>query len=155
MSEKNDHKAATKPAHFSTKTIKPFLKNKQTDNLNDHVKVVHFHLQPNRKLYFIGGNFPDIYFTAREAECMALLLKGKSIKSTSIVLGLSARTIGYYIKTMRLKLGCNNKSQLIEKVFTTDFCKEAEILYAKLMLKYLKLQKTSQKSITPTRYPIQ
>ncbi len=145
MSKKTNHKAETRPTLFSAETIKLFLANKQAGNLNDHVKVVRSQLHPNHKLYFIGGNFPDIYFTSREAECMALLLKGKNIKNTSIVLGLSARTVGYYIKTMRLKLGCSNKSQLIEAVFTTDFYKEAEKLYSHLMLTYFKRQKSDSK----------
>ena len=67
---------------------------------------------------------------------MALLLKGKSVKAASLVLGISLRTVESYIKNMRIKLGCSNKYHLVETVFTTAFPKEAEKIYLRLMLNF-------------------
>lgn len=56
----------------------------------------------------------DIYFSARETECMYHLSCGKSVKEIGSILGLSPRTIESYIVNVKNKTGCNNKSQIIK-----------------------------------------
>ncbi len=131
------------PTHVSSKTSTS-QESKRRTLLNNPFKIISSKIYPNRKLYFIGNNFPGVYFTSREADCMALLLRGKSVKNAAIVLGLSVRTLEYYVKSMRIKLGCSNKYQLVETVYTTDFTQDAEKLYAQLMLAYSKRQKTTK-----------
>ena len=71
--------------------------------------------------YSLGDKYGAIYFTKREAECMVLLLKGKTINSVASLLRLSPRTVEYYIKNMKAKLGCRTKFELIDKVYASEF----------------------------------
>ena len=73
------------------------------------------------RMYKLGEKFNDIYFTRREAECMAQLLKGKSIRSTAKILKLSIRTVEFYVNNMRKKLSCHTKFELIDLVMHSDF----------------------------------
>lgn len=72
-------------------------------------------------VYGLGNKYSGKYFTKREAECMALLLKGKTIHSVAIMLKISPRTVEYYIKNMKAKLGCRTKFELIDLVYASDF----------------------------------
>lgn len=82
----------------------------------------------NRALavYGLGGKYGDLYFTRREAECMLWLLRGKTINGVAVVLKLSPRTVEYYIKNMKNKLGCRTKFELIELIYASEFMKSVE-----------------------------
>ncbi len=79
-----------------------------------------------RKMYFLGEKYKGIYFTQREAECLVHLLKGATIVSAAASLGLSPRTVEFYVKNMKLKLNCATKAELLEKVRETDFLKNLD-----------------------------
>ena len=80
--------------------------------------------QPKRQTsYVLGEKFSNIYFTKRESECMLELLKGKSMKGIAEVLGLSSRTVEFYVKNMKRKVGCRTKFELIDIVRESDFFK--------------------------------
>jgi DNA-binding CsgD family transcriptional regulator len=64
---------------------------------------------------------PDVMLTEREAECLKHALFGRSYKHIGRTLGLSPRTVEFYISNMRVKFNCTNRYQLIEKVRSTDF----------------------------------
>ena len=68
------------PVHFSPKTLLATSNNRYSP-LNNSFKIISSQIHPSRRLYFIGNNFPGVYFTSREADCMALLLRGKGIKN--------------------------------------------------------------------------
>lgn len=72
-------------------------------------------------VYGLGDKYGSVYFTKREAECMVLLLKGKTISNVANVLNLSPRTVEYYIKNMKSKLGCRTKFELVEMVYASEF----------------------------------
>lgn len=73
-----------------------------------------------------GDEFENIHFTNRETECIAHLLKGKTIKATAHALGLSPRTVEFYLNNMKQKLGCNTKSKLVELLYNNDLCENTE-----------------------------
>ena len=75
------------------------------------------------KIYKLGKQFKDIYFSRREGDCMICLLQGKTIKGTAETLNLSPRTVEYYVKNMKAKLNCRTKPKLIELVLQSDFLK--------------------------------
>lgn len=77
-------------------------------------------------IYGLGGKYKGVYFTRREAECMVWLLKGKTIGSVADKLRLSSRTIEYYIKNMKSKLGCRTKFELVELVYLSDFMQHVD-----------------------------
>lgn len=53
------------------------------------------------------------YLTQRERECVAALLKMRFYHQVAAVLGLSKRTVEYYIENIKRKYGLANKKQLI------------------------------------------
>lgn len=73
------------------------------------------------KKFFLGEPYENIYFTMREAEVMVQLIYGKTITAAAAILNLSPRTIEFYVKNMKTKLACRTKSELIGKVFDTNF----------------------------------
>lgn len=77
-------------------------------------------------IYGLGTKYGDLYFTRREAECMLWLLRGKTINGVAVVLKLSPRTVEYYIKNMKNKLGCRTKFELIELIYASEFMKSVE-----------------------------
>jgi|688.fasta_scaffold197151_3 DNA-binding CsgD family transcriptional regulator len=80
------------------------------------------------KKFFLGVQYRGIYFTSREAEVMVHLLQGKTVKSSANILRLSPRTVEFYVKNMKIKLGCRTKSELIGKVFASDFVKHVDFI---------------------------
>jgi DNA-binding CsgD family transcriptional regulator len=76
--------------------------------------------------YGLGSKYGSAYFTKREAECMVLLLKGKTISSVANILNLSPRTVEYYIKNMKSKLGCRTKFELVDLVYASEFMKNVD-----------------------------
>ena len=74
-----------------------------------------------RRHFVIDEKFGDVYFTLREAQCMAQIMRGRTIKSTAIFLGLSPRTVEYYLKNMKAKLKCRTKSELMQLIADSDF----------------------------------
>ena len=71
-------------------------------------------------MYFLGERYEGIYFTKREAETVYYLLQGHTIPKVGKVLALSARTIEFYVKNMKLKVGAKSKQHLLEIVRTTE-----------------------------------
>ncbi len=72
----------------------------------------------------LGSRFDYLCLTPRETDCMALLLKGYTNERVAEELKLSARTVEFYIKNMRQKLGCHNKAHLIQTVRLSEFSYE-------------------------------
>lgn len=75
-------------------------------------------------MYFLGDAFKGIYFTRREAQTLFHLLQGKTIPEVGKSLGLSARTIEFYVKNMKLKIGVDTKAKLLDKVRETEIIEQ-------------------------------
>ncbi len=73
------------------------------------------------KLYTLGEDHKGIYFTRREAECMLLLLEGRTMANVAVALKLSHRTVEFYTKNMKNKLNCNTKEELVNVVLLSKF----------------------------------
>lgn len=84
-------------------------------------KKKNFCTKKNYKKYFLGGEYPNIYFTEREAETMIYFIQGKTTGQVALILKLSPRTVEFYLKNMKIKLKCRLKSELILKVVASDF----------------------------------
>lgn len=54
------------------------------------------------------------YLSKRELECLHLTIKGYTAKRIARVLDISHRTVEEYLVNIRLKIGANSKSELIE-----------------------------------------
>jgi DNA-binding CsgD family transcriptional regulator len=73
------------------------------------------------KKYALGPKFAGIHFSQREADCVLQMLRGKSIEGIAKHTNLSPRTVEYYIKNVKRKVGCRTKFELIELVIDSDF----------------------------------
>ena len=61
------------------------------------------------------------HFSSRELECIFFLLRGMSAKQIALFLGLSKRTIEFYIDNIKNKVGCNKKSELLELMLEKNY----------------------------------
>jgi len=52
--------------------------------------------------------------TERERQCLDLFKQGKSAQATAAILGLSQRTVEHYLDSVKDKLGCQSKWELLE-----------------------------------------
>ncbi len=70
------------------------------------------------KLNFIekGVDVDFKLLSNRQIECCSLLLSGKTSKEIAKLLGLSTRTVEYYLSNIKTKLQCSNKAELIAKL---------------------------------------
>jgi DNA-binding CsgD family transcriptional regulator len=75
------------------------------------------------KCYSLGEDYPGATLTPREAQCMVHLLQGKTQAKVAEAMGLSRRTIEFYVRNMKLKLGCETQPELIEFVYGSEFLK--------------------------------
>ena len=75
------------------------------------------------KRYYLGGSYPDVYFTQREVECAMYLLKHSTINEVADILSLSPRTIEFYVNRMKAKLECKKLRDLLIKIRESNFAK--------------------------------
>ena len=76
--------------------------------------------------YYLGENYPNVHITKREAESLFWLVQGLTIIQTAYQLGLSSRTVEFYVKNLKLKLNCDNKKQLINTILQTNLLEQLE-----------------------------
>lgn len=57
----------------------------------------------------------------RLAECLFLLLQGKSMKAIAYDLKISSRTVEEHINRLKYIFGCSTKFQLVEKAFSLGY----------------------------------
>lgn len=71
-----------------------------------HLQYTRFNTQQNNQA-----------LTTRQKECLHYLARGMTIKEIGSELKLSARTIEHYLETIKIKLHCSSRIELIEKAF--------------------------------------
>lgn len=76
------------------------------------------------RTYYLTPQYPNVYLTKREAECLFWMVQDHTIIETALKMGLSARTVEFYVKNMKIKLQCLRKKQLIEKILQTDLLRQ-------------------------------
>lgn len=69
-----------------------------------------------RNILSLSSHADNKTLTKRQLECCSLLIAGKKAREISDALGLSVRTVEYYLDNVKLKLKCNNKAELIAKL---------------------------------------
>ena len=68
------------------------------------------------------SNFSDQhYLTPQEVKCVDYALQGYTIKQIGEVLALSHRTVEFYLKRIRERLGIKTKKALIKHFLKNDF----------------------------------
>lgn len=77
---------------------------KEFDYLLQELKITKFYFPLKRKTF---------YLTKREAECLYYLVRAKTAKEIALLLNISPRTVESYIDTLKMKLECNSKIDLV------------------------------------------
>ena|SRR3989344_4255059 len=80
-----------------------------------------------RNRLYLGEHYPDIYFTQREIDCMVHLLQNKTLSEIASEIGLSKRTVEFYVRNMRYKLMVKRKKELIVKVQQSAFLDQIKL----------------------------
>ncbi len=78
------------------------------------------------KLYPVGAPFDDIFLTRRELQCSLQLLKGHTMAGAAKLMGLSPRTLEFYIRNMKKKFACRTKEELIDKIQQANLMAQAD-----------------------------
>lgn len=66
----------------------------------------------------------SIDLSPRQLTCLTLLVKGNTLKQIANQLNLSPRTVEHYIETIKLKLRCESRSDLISKALQLPVIKD-------------------------------
>jgi DNA-binding CsgD family transcriptional regulator len=64
------------------------------------------------KRFYLGASFNDVYLTAKEFECLILLVQSKSISEISDSMKISNRTAEVHIDHIKNKTGCHKIREL-------------------------------------------
>ena len=72
--------------------------------------------------YQLPSPFQHLHLTEREAECLYCLQQNHTIKSTGILLNLSARTVEFYLKNIKTKMKLRTKSEVLAQLTSFDLC---------------------------------
>ncbi len=84
-------------------------------------------LAPNEDISkVIGKETNNIYLSKRQIECAKLLLQGMKVKQIAAYLNLSPRTIETYLDNIKIKLNCQNRTELIIKL--SDYVDEKSMM---------------------------
>ncbi len=67
-----------------------------------------------RQRYSFNYSGDVVTITIRERETLALIVTGLTVPQAAAKMGLSTRTVEFYVKNLRFKLKCNSKRDLIE-----------------------------------------
>ncbi len=81
--------------------------------LPDHEKKLVLNELNPKKIPIDNG----LYLTAREVDCLLLCSQGKSATKIAKTIAISNRTVEMHLENAKRKLGCNRKSQLLNKFF--------------------------------------
>lgn len=75
-----------------------------------------------KPISYLLSDVDDFFsLTEKQQECLFYLTRGKSIKQIAKRLGISPRTVESHLDTIKNKLQCDSKSELIEKVIDSGF----------------------------------
>ena len=85
----------------------------------EKTKNSRYHLEKQHTQFLCNGR--DIILNQREFECLVRLIQGKTNKVIGAEIGLSHRTVEYYIDNLKVKVGCLKKKDIIAAVKNTDF----------------------------------
>lgn len=107
---------------FTKSIINSFLNNPDVFISRHTEKYIDvFDLAPARKYNF----------TVRELDCIQFLVKGASAYDIALKLGLSKRTVEFYIRNIKDKLGVNKSTEIVAKVIAEGLnsnCRPGETL---------------------------
>ncbi len=75
---------------------------------------------PKEKINELHKAHKYLGLSKRESECIHYLVRGMTLKLVAKKMGLSPRTVEFYVDNAKDKLGCVSKSELIAKIFSEN-----------------------------------
>lgn len=82
---------------------------------------IHNDILSGQNSFLLSGKHDGVKLSDREAECLFFILRGKTVKLTARFLGISPRTVEEHVAKLKLKLGAQNKYELIDKAIQAGF----------------------------------
>jgi DNA-binding CsgD family transcriptional regulator len=77
---------------------------------------------PNHQVnYIIDRSHQTLPLTEKQEICLFLLIRGKTMKQIAFIMGISIKTVEDHLNSIKTKLACYTKSQLIEKAIDSGF----------------------------------
>jgi DNA-binding CsgD family transcriptional regulator len=76
--------------------------------------------QPRERIDF-GHVVPGAYLTLQENRCVCHLLRGKTAAQTAEDMGLSKRSVEFYLLNVKKKFGCKKKRALLDLMNSIDY----------------------------------
>lgn len=81
-------------------------------------KNIRYPLERHHSQFMCNGR--EILLNQREFECLVRLIQGKTNKIIGAEIGLSHRTVEYYIDNLKAKVGCHKKKDIIQAIKNTN-----------------------------------
>lgn len=75
----------------------------------------------NKLQYVLSDNFEKFNLSKRETTCLFYLLRGKTAKEIAEIIFISVRTVEKHIDSIRMKLHCKTRSEIIGKAIDQGF----------------------------------
>lgn len=66
-------------------------------------------------------SYPDYKLTRRESEVLFFLIRGRTLREIGANLFISTCTVESHLQSLKSKLDCKTKSDVIEKVISSNF----------------------------------
>ncbi len=82
--------------------------------------------------YYLLQDNTEIYFTYREMEIAMCLFEPITYKAIGQLMSLSDRTVECHVRRMRIKLGCKDRFELIERIVDMKAVVEFRAYYEKI-----------------------
>lgn len=89
--------------------------------------------------YYLLPDNMEVYFTYREMEIAMYLFEPITYKTIGQIMSLSDRTVECHVRRMRIKIGCKDRFELIERIIDMQPIKEFKEYYEKNKVKQLAL----------------
>lgn len=100
--------------HKAERTKKSFFY-RSLENKSSSFKEL-FNKKFNQEKYILPEKYKGVYLTHREVQCLAYLTSGYSAKRIAQLFNISYRTVESHLATIRTKLYCRTRSELISTV---------------------------------------
>ena len=71
--------------------------------------------------YIIDPNHQPLPLTNKQEICLFLLIRGKTMKEIASLMGISIKTVEDHLDSVKAKLNCFSKPQLIERAIDSGF----------------------------------
>jgi Response regulator len=72
------------------------------------------------------GAFGEVSLTPRERQTLCLVIKGKTTAAVAALLGISPRTAELYLASVKRKLGCRTKSEMVHYLLKSGMMAQLE-----------------------------